>query len=158
MSSNTTLSVHSSRKIFVANDNVRGLLAIYEYEPADKPGTAKRTFFKTLDPSIKVGDYLTVPSTTRHHMTTVKVVDVDVECDLADQTPVDWVIGKIDRRAYEQVVTNEGEMLNMIRSAEKKKMRADLKAAVFADVPEDQVKTLAIASMGGEGLIEGKKE
>ncbi len=153
--SSTTLNVHNSRKIFVANENVLGLLAIYDFEPADKPGTVKRTFFKTLDHTIALGDYLVVPSNTRHNMTTVKVVGVDVECDLADQTPVDWVIGKIDRRAYEALVAKEGEMLNVIRSAEKKKMRAELKATVFADVPEDQIKTLAIANMSN-AQIEGK--
>ena len=150
------MSVHSSRKIFVTNENVKGLLAIYDFEPADKPNTAKRTFFKTLDDTIAVGDYLVVPSGTRHRMTTVKVVEIDVECDLADQTPVEWVIGRIDRRAYETLITREGEMLNVIRSAEKKKMRDELKAAVFADVPEDQIKTLAIANMGGEPQIAAK--
>ena len=148
--SNTTISVHASRKIFVANENVKGLLAIYDFEPKDKPNSVKRTFFKTFDDTIAEGDYLIVPSGTRHNMTTVKVVAINVECDLADQTPVDWVIGKIDRRAYETLITREGEMLNTIRSAEKKKMREELKAAVFADVPEDQIKTLAIANMGGE--------
>lgn len=148
---NNTLSMHNSRKIFVANENVNGLLAIYDHEPADKPGSVKRTFFKTLDHTIKPGDYLVVPSDTRHNMTTVKVVEIDVECDLASLTPVNWVIGKIDRRAYEELVSREGEMLNVIRSAEKKKMREELKATVFADVPEDQIKTLAIAKMSGEG-------
>lgn len=154
--SNSTISVHSSRKIFVANENVRGILAIYDHEPADKPNSVKRTFFKTLDDTIKTGDYLIVPSKTRHNMTTVKVVDTDVECDLADQTPIDWVVGKIDCRAYETVLSKEGEMLAVIRDAEKRKMRAELKAAVFADVPEDQIKTLAIANMGGTPAIEGK--
>ena len=113
--STSTISVHASRKIFVANENVRGILAIYEHEPADKPNSASRTFFKTLDDTIAVGDFLIVPSKTRHNMTTVKVVDVDVECDLANQTPVDWIIGKIDRRAYETVLSKEGEMLAVIR-------------------------------------------
>ena len=96
--SNTTLSVHASRKIFVANENVRGILAIYDAEPADKPNSVKRTFFKTFDTMIEKDDFLVVPSKTRHCMTTVKVVEVDVECDLANQTPVDWVIGNMPIR------------------------------------------------------------
>jgi hypothetical protein len=152
----SSLTVHDTRKIFLANDNVRGILAIYEAERPDGQPQPPKTFFKTFDQTIKVGDYILVPTNTRHNMTVNKVVAVDVECELANQTPATWVIGKIDRRPYEQTLAKEGEMLNIIAAAEKKKMQDELKATVFANVDETKIKTLAIANMGGEGRVEDK--
>ena len=153
----SSLTVHDSRKIFLANANVRGILAIYEAANPDKNGPQPaQTFFKTLDPNIEVGDFCVVPSGTRHKMTTVKVTAVDAECDLANQTPVAWIIGTIDRRAYEKVIAQEGEMLNMIKAAEKAKMTEELKATVFANVDPEKIKTLAIAQAAGTPQIETK--
>lgn len=149
-----TPNVINSRKVFVVNDNVRGILCIYDAEPADKPGSVPRTFFKTFDKSIKVGDFLIVPTTTRHNMTVVKCVAVDVECEIELTTPCEWVVGIVDRSTYQRIVEGENEMLNTIRSAEKMKMRKELADAVLADAG-DKVKTLAIAKMTDDDTTQG---
>jgi preprotein translocase subunit YajC len=141
----TSLSVHDTRKIFLANEYVRGVLAIYNADVPEGQPQPKKTFYKTFDAGIEKGDFVIVPSGTRHSMTVVKVTDVDVEIDLANQTPVTWIIGKIDRRAHEKTLAQESEMLNVIRAAEKKKMTDELKATVFGTVDQNTIAKLAIA-------------
>lgn len=136
---------HKSRTIFLVNDNVRAVLATYEVDRLDAPGSAPRTMFKTFDKTLKVGDYVLVPTETRHNMTVVKIAAVDVDPEIDSELAVEWVIGIIDRAAYENTLSQEGEMLNVIKSAEKAKRRAELAAAVLAD-SGDKVKTLTIAS------------
>lgn len=154
----SSLTVHDSRKIFLANNNVRGVLAIYDAPAPKGEQQPKQVFFKTLDQKVAVDDFCVVPSATRHCMTTVKVVAVDVEVDLASQEPVSWIIGRINRAPFERTLAQEAEMLNMIKAAEKAKMVDELKATVFANVDESKIKGLDIAKADGALLIEGKAQ
>ena len=143
---------HKSRAVFLVNDNVRGVLGIYEAETPERP--AKRTFFKTFDKGIGVGDFVLVPTSTRHNMTVNKIVAVDVEVDDESETPCDWIIGKVDTAAYQKLLAQEGEMLNVIKSAEKTKKRKELADAILADAG-DKIKTLSIATRDGQAKLEG---
>ncbi len=69
-----------STAIFLINPKVRAIAAVYEPDTDNRK--APRTIFKTFDSTIEVGDYILVPTDTRHKMTVNKVVEVDVEPDL----------------------------------------------------------------------------
>ena len=131
-----------STAVFLVNDECRAVMATYEADTKERP--APRTMFKTFDPSIAVGDLVIVPTNTRHSMTVVKVVEADVEVDFDDATKVDWVIAKIDPAAHERLVAQERQLLDKIQSAQNRKRRQELAAAMMADA-EDEIKALPIA-------------
>lgn len=137
-----------STAIFLFNNKVRAVLAIYEADTKDTK--APRTMFKTLDSDIKVDDFVLVPTNTRHNMTVVKVTDVGVEVDLESSIKVDWIIGPIDRLHYEQVLSMEAQAVNAIKSAQTTRKRNELREALLADVPVDTIKALPIAAFNGD--------
>lgn len=139
-----------STAVFLINDTARAILAIYEKDEKDRK--APRTMFKTFDPTIKVDDYIVVPSGTRHGITTVKVVEVDVEVDFDSSTKVDWVIGKVEMADYEQIKAQEEAALEAIRSAEKAKKKRELREALFLDNAE-KIKALPISQIGHSGEV-----
>lgn len=130
--------------VFLINKNVRAVMGTYESDD-----NAKRTLFKTLDESIAVGDFVVVPTDTRHKMTVVKVVEVDVDVDFDAPGPVQWVIGRIDRSGHDKVLAQEAVAVQAIKSAELRKKREDLRHAMFADHVET-LKALPIAAMNGD--------
>ena len=81
---------------------------------------------KTLDQSIKVGDFVVVPTNTRHQMTVCKVVAVDVEVDLDSSAECHWVIAKIDTAKFETVRQQEAAFIAALRrgAVAKKRKRA----------------------------------
>lgn len=115
----------------------RGVLASYEVL-SDGRGKKPFTFYKTFDPSIKVGDRLVVPTDTRHNFTVVRAEAVDVEPDYNMTGDVDWVVGKIDMKAFDDIRAREAAAIAKIKNAEKRKhreqLREDLKAAAGEDV------------------------
>jgi len=136
-----------STAILLINPACRAIKAIYDQDPTDenKP-RAKRTLFKTFDPSIKAGDIAMVPSTTRHMVTTVKVTDVDVEWDVHSCEEVKWVIGVIDQAEYISLKSQEEAAINQIKESEKTFERNELKKKMFAHMTEEQIASLQIAA------------
>lgn len=132
-----------STAVFLINKHVRCILATYE---ADEK--AKRTQFKTLDDAIKIGDFVIVPTDTRHKMTVCKVVDVDVDVDFDSQEQMQWVIGIVDLADHSQVLSQEAKAIQTIKSAELREKRTKLADALFANTKDD-LKTLEIADMNG---------
>lgn len=130
--------------VFLINKNVRAVVATYEAED-----TAKRTVFKTLDQTLKVGDFAIVPTDTRHKMTVVKIVETDVDIDFDSTTPVAWIMGKIDRTEYDLTLAQEQEAIQVIKSAELRQKRDNLRKAMFADHVET-LKALPIAVINGD--------
>lgn len=128
--------------VFLINKHVRAIMATYEAEDG-----AKRTMFKTLDDSVKVGDFVTVPTDTRHKMTVVKVVECDVDVDFDSATQVQWVIGEVDRAAYERTLAEEAQAIQAIKSAETQRKRDELRKTMFANHVET-LKALPIYANG----------
>ncbi len=133
-----------STAIFLINKHARAISATYEAED-----NAKRTIFKTLDQDIAVGDFVVVPTDTRHKMTVVKVVEVDVDVDFDSTTTVHWVIGVVDRAYHEDLLKQESEAIKVIKSAELRKKRDELREAMFKDHLET-IKALPLAAMNGD--------
>lgn len=130
--------------VFLINKHVRAVLGTYEAED-----NAKRTVFKTLDETVQVGDFVVVPTDTRHKMTVCKIVETDVDLDFDSTVPVCWIIGKVDRVAHESVLAQEQVAIQAIKSAELRKKRDDLRQAMFAD-HLDTLKALPIAALNGD--------
>lgn len=130
--------------VFLINKHVRAIKATYE-----APDNAPRTIFKTLDPDISVGDFVIVPTDTRHNMTVCKVVECDVDVDFDSNVAMAWIIGKVDRAPYELTLSQEAQAVQAIKSAELRKKREDLAKSVLADKLAD-IKSLPIAAMNGD--------
>lgn len=128
-----------STAVFLINKDLRAVMALYE--PGGKP-----TMFKTLDKSIKAGDVVAVPSSTRHNLTTAKVTEVDVSVDFDDQTKVDWVITRIDMEAYERTKKMEDQAIEVLKAADFRKRREALANDLTASAAE--IKALPIYKNG----------
>ncbi len=127
-----------STAVFLINDKVRAVKAQYE------PGGGL-TIFKTLDQGIKVDDLVVVPTDTRHKMTVVKVLHVDVDVDMDSNVQLAWVVTKLDLSDYDRVLEEEKKAIEVIRSAETRKRRNELRANIFKD-QEEKLNDLALAS------------
>jgi hypothetical protein len=123
--------VNYSTAVFLFKQNVRAVLAIYESD-ADKL-SPPRTMFKTFDKTLSIGEFVIVPTSTRHGMTVVKIVDVDVEVDFDSSAVVNWIIGRVDRTDYDKTVAMEAHAIKQIRDAEAKKKRDALRDSLLAN-------------------------
>ena len=133
-----------STAVFLINKYVRAVLATYESEDS-----AKRTMFKTLDPTIAVGDFVIVPTDTRHKMTVCKIVETDVDVDFDSHALIGWVVGKVDQGGYNTVLAQERDAIDAIKSAELRKKRQDLRDNMLADSLA-YIKALPISAINGD--------
>lgn len=124
--------MHDSRKVFLLEDEPRCIKA--SYEAGDD---AKTTEFKTFDTDIGVGDFIIVPTDTRHEMTVCKVTEVGVEPNLDTGAAMLWVIGKVDLSAHKATLDSEKTFVDAARSAERRRKKGQLREALLADVPTD---------------------
>lgn len=114
------------------NDNIRAIETVYEPDTVDSRGNitrkAVRTVFKTLDPTVKPGDLVIVPSHTRHNFTTVLVEKVDVEVDHNDSTVINWIVDKVVMDGYKTVIDQEAIWIEDFKKAEKRSQKDALRA------------------------------
>ncbi len=137
--------MNNSIAVFLINKNVRAVVGLYEPETSGcKP--PKRVTFKTFDREIQVGDFVVVPSSTRHGLTTFKIVDVDVDVDFDSHEEMKWIVCRVDQSEYIETIRKENAAISAIKSAEKRKKADELRAALIID--QDAIKTLAISSAG----------
>lgn len=128
--------------VFLINADVRAILCTYE--PEERANNCY--VFKTLDKSIQKDDLVVVPTNTRHGMTVVKVAEVDVDIDFDSDIQMKWVVGRVDKAAYDMTLAREAEAVAVIKSAEKTKKRNELSAALLAN-SEEALKALPITVM-----------
>lgn len=143
--------------IFLVNRDVRAVLVTYEADEVGKPPTAPRELFKTFDQSIAVDDLVVVPTATRHLMTVVKVVEVDVEVDFDSNKEAKWIICKTDSDGYNHVLKLEASAVQAIKSAEVRKRREELADKLLADMDPDAAARLKALSAGDAVAIEAPK-
>ena len=132
-----------STAIFIVNNEARAVRCEYE------PGGGNPQNFKTLDASIKKDDMVVVPTSTRHGFTVVKVIETDVDVDLDAATEMKWVVAKVDKGRYDDLLAKEAAMIKTIKSAEVRKKREDMRAAIFKD-QEETLKALPLAHYNGD--------
>lgn len=124
--------------IFLVNDDALAVHVSYELEPDGKTGKGPWEIFKSMDRSLEVGDYVAVPTATRHCRTVVRVEAVKPgnTVDLASPTPLKWIIGRVDEAAYDEIVKMEAAAIDKIKSAEARAAREELRAKLLADNPD----------------------
>ena len=122
------------------------------YEAHDN---APRTMFKTFDKSIKIDDFVVVPTDTRHKMTVCKVVDTDVDVDFDSSTQISWIIGRIDLADVTEIKRSEEAAIQAIKQAEKLKKQRELKNSMEALLAEtgSDIKLLTIGKCATEEVV-----
>ncbi len=136
-----------STAILIMNEQCRAIHVTYEDSEH-----APRSTVKTFDKNIAVGDYVIVPTETRHNMTVCKVVEVDVDDWMDIGTTVPWVLGRIDLANAKELQAQEEQAITALKTAEKLRKRRELKASMEAALQEGggSLKSLPIATMGAE--------
>jgi hypothetical protein len=144
-----------SLAVLLLNDNCRAIKAIYEPDPKDdKAPKPKRELFKTFDETIAVGDIVMVPSGTRHNVTSVKVVETDVEWDVHTSGEVKWIIGKVDQSEFNKLKTLEENAISAIKESEKTAARKKMRSEMLQHMDEAAIKQIDLANVGPGRLIE----
>jgi hypothetical protein len=142
---------NKSLLVFLLNDEVRGIKC--EYEPVEENPKRQTYFFKTMDQSIEVGDYVVVPTNTRVGQTVVRVTEIDVDPDFDFDKPVSWIIDRVDTSNYTELLEQEEAAIKVAQSAEKRKKREELRKSMDLD-KDARINELAIANRSDEALIE----
>ncbi|MBM61936.1 MAG: hypothetical protein CL484_03170 [Acidobacteria bacterium] len=147
--------MNNSALIFLINDDVRAVRC--SYEPLRAAATdleidANTYVFKTMDPDLQVGDYVVIPTDTRHRHTVVKVEAVDIELDFDTDIQLKWIIDRVDDTAYQSVLAEEQKAITAIQTAERKRKRRELRESLLgAQAEELEALSLANHSETKEG-------
>lgn len=138
-----------STAIMLVNKSVRSVRV--EYDPDNKSNNNPNFHFKTLDPDLKVSDLVVVPTSTRHGFTVCKITEIDIRVDFNSIIEYKWIVGKVDKVAYDAILAQEKVVLDRVAEAEENRIRAELAKSMglgevsFSDL--DIVKsTVAIAA------------
>lgn len=143
-----------STAVMLLNPAVRGIRC--SYEPAKREGDTPSTYlFKSLDGTLKPGDFVVVPTDTRWAMTINRVEEVDVEVDFDSEIQIKWILGKVDLSDAETIEMEEKKAIDIIKRAEARKKREDIRANLAA-LKTEELQTLAISSMGNAAAVEVK--
>lgn len=114
--------------IFLVNKSVRPVRVAYD--PDIPKNNNPNTLFKTLDETLKVDDFVVVPTNTRHGMTVCKVTDIGFRVNFDSHDNYGWIIGKVDTPAYEDILKQEATVVDRIGQAEENRKRAELAVAL----------------------------
>ncbi len=124
-----------STAIFLVRSDIRAVAVSYDVDSEGK-GIRPFVMHKTADQTMGVGDYVVIPTDTRHGLTVARVEEVDLEVDFDNMTPAKWIVGALDLGAYENLLAKETEVIDAIKSAEKRRKREELADKLRADTPE----------------------
>lgn len=90
--------------------------------------------YKTLDPTIKKGDTVVVPSgVAPSGFKIVTVAETDVDVDPENPLQFKWIVGKVDLAAFEAVKAAEAAAIAKIREAETRRKREELAEKLLAN-------------------------
>lgn len=137
-------TMNLSTAVFLLPDSTaRAIMVTYESHE-----TAPRTMFKTFDKSIKIDDFVIVPTDTRHKLTVCKVVAIDVDVNFDCSTHVDWIVGTVDMANINDIKRQEDNIINAIKAAEKLKKKNELAASMNALLASNG-QDIKLLSIGG---------
>lgn len=136
--------------VLLLNSNIQ--LVACSYEPSTtKDVPPSTTLFKTFKKDLKIGDYVTVPTNTRHGYTVVRVEKVGVQLDPHTQTKIEWLVEQFDVRAHDKLLALENIAIEKVKGQEAKRQAAELRKTMGLDDPE--ISGLAIANtIDGEAV------
>lgn len=146
-----------STAVMLINANIRAIKTIYKPDILRADGKSAlnevRTIYKTLDPDLKKGDLVVVPTATRHGMTVVLVDEVDVEVDFESPVQVGWVIDKVSKDAVDKILLEEGKWIEMLKASEKRKKREEIKKSMLAMYDDEGIEKLPITNMSEKSAV-----
>lgn len=120
-----------SAAIFLVSDKVRAVKVQYQSEENAKRYQESMGYtFKTMDPNVKKGDIVTIPTTTRHHFTCAKVIETDVLIDDNASFEYKWIVGVVDVASYEAILDMETKIVEKVRAVQVQKQRRELRAGL----------------------------
>lgn len=136
-----------STAVMLINQNIRAIKTIYEPDViTSRP--QERYIFKTLDNSIKKGDFVVVPTDTRHKLTVVLVDEVDVEVDFESDVEIKWVVSRVSIEESKKVLLEETKWIEALKDSEKRRKREEIKKNMLAMYDgEKTMESLPIANM-----------
>lgn len=135
-----------STAVMLINTNIRAIKTVYEPDIAGRV-PQEITTFKTLDKSIKKGDYVVVPTDTRHNLTVVLVNEVDVEVDFDASKEIKWVVSRFTTEEHNRILSEESKWIETLKASEKRKKREEIKKNMLEMYKDDGIEKLAIANM-----------
>lgn len=145
-----------STAVMLFNKEIRAINVTYE--PDTDRNLQPRTMFKTVDKSIKKGDFVAIPTNTRHNITVVKVEDVDVEVDFDSSVEVKWIVGKVDTETSAKITEDETVWIAQLKASEKHRKAEEMKKNVIAMYEYEGGNKMPLPNIGGTLSIEHKKE
>lgn len=147
-----------STAILVMNPEARCVKVIYEPDTDHTKQT--RELFKTFDKSLKVDDFVVVPTSTRFNLTVCKIVAVDVDDWMDTSKELGWVVGRVDMADANKVKEAEAKGVEGLKDAEKRKRRRELFASMTEAMDEKEKESLSglLASPLTEPTVETPNE
>lgn len=133
-----------SSAVMIINHDIRAIRTSYE-PAANTQSLPSTTVFKTLDKTIKKGDYVVVPTDTRWGFTVNRVEEVDVDVDFDSTVQLKWVVNKVDIDGNKQTVLEEGKWVLALQESEKRKRREELRKQLI-ETHGDEVNKLMITA------------
>ncbi len=131
-----------STAILVMNPDARCLKVTYEVD--SEHTKAPREMFKTFDKNLKVGDYVVVPTNTRHNLTVCKIVEIDVDDWMDTGKELGWIVGSVDMADANKVKAWEETAIQGLKDAEKRKRRREMQASMTEAMNEKEKEGLAL--------------
>lgn len=132
-----------SSAVMIINHDIRAIRT--SYEPAKQGEHPKDFVFKTIDKTIKKGDFVVVPTDTRWGYTVNRVEAVDVDVDFDSDVILRWIISKVDSDGNKQTILEEEKWVQALQQSEKLKRREAL-AKQLIETHGEQVKKLMITA------------
>ena len=127
-----------STAIFLVNKDVRAVAVSYEQDAVTGKGKMPFIVFKSMDHDLEVGQFVVVPTDTRHQMTVVRVEEIrdGSTVDLDSGTPMKWIVDQVTLAPYETILAQEAAGIERIKSAELNRRREELRDKLLADNPD----------------------
>lgn len=135
-----------STAVMLFNSDIRAIRV--SYDPLDKVGGVVKSYlFKTLDPDLKVGDYVSIPTDTRHNITIGRVEEVDSEVDFESSAEIKWVVSRVPVSEYEAILEDEQVWIAEMKKAQIMKKKEEIKKSMMDmyQANGSSLETLAIA-------------
>ena len=135
-----------STAVMLFNNDIRAVRV--SYDPKDLVGDKPRSYlFKTLDPDLKVGDFVTIPTESRHKLTVARVEEVEAEVDYDDSLEIKWIVSRVPVTEYEGILSDEQQWIAEMKKAQNRKKKEDIKKNMVEMYQADgaSLETLAIA-------------
>lgn len=131
-----------STAILVMNTDARCVKVIYE--PDTEHTKQTREMFKTFDKTLKVDDFVVVPTGTRFNLTVCKIVAVDVDDWMDTNKELGWVVGRVDMADANKVKAWEATAIEGLKDAEKRKRRREMQQSMTEAMSEKEKEGLAL--------------